>query len=396
MNILYHHRTQGKGAEGVHIREIVKGLKELDNEVFVISPPGIDIFDEDAPTPQAKFKLARIWKWVSRHLPQIFFEFLELAYNWVGYKKIKKVLKETKIDFFYERYAFFCFVGVYLAKRYKIPIILEVNEVSGIKRVRGQVLKNLSKWIERIVFKKADAIIVVSSFLKKHIENMGIDSDKIHIIPNAVNIEEFNPDIIRGVEWRERLNLNGKIVLGFVGWFSWWDNLEFLIDAFSEIVRKNIHLHLLLVGDGKDRKRLEYKVEKMGMKDNITFTGRVARSEIPNFIAATDICVIPHSNSFGSPIVLFEYMAMAKPVIAPKLEPIEDVVTHNVNGVLFKPEDKDSFLEELNMLIRDSEKRKAIGTMARGKILEEHTWFNNARKVMDIYLKVKKKYDRDV
>lgn len=399
MKILYHHRTQGRGAEGVHIREIVKTLRNLGNEVFVVSPPGIDIFEEDSlrvnefesyKSKNKKYLFTKLNESISKHFPQIGFEILELAYNLVAYKNIKRLLSKHKIDFIYERYAFFNWMGIYLAKKYNIPIILEVNEVSGIKRLRGQILIRLAKIIERRIFNKVDTIVTVSSFLKKHIENMGIDSGKIYVAPNAVNIEEFNPNI-KGIEIRNRFKLNGKTVLGFVGHFSWWDNLEFLVNTFSEIIREKTNLHLMLVGDGSDRNKLEYETIKKGMGGNITFTGRVDRQLIPNFIAATDVCVIPHSNPFGSPIVLFEYMAMEKPVVAPKLGPIEDVIIDNVNGLLFELKNKCSFKRCLLDLINDEQKRRRLGKEARNIVLSKHLWKHNAERIIQIYSRVKRK-----
>jgi glycosyltransferase involved in cell wall biosynthesis len=384
MKILYHHRTQGAGGEGVHIRGMVEAFRKLGHEVTVVSPPGIDPFREEGPNASNKSGLAKTWKWISGHLPEICFELLELAYNFIAYKNIKEAIKKEEIDFIYERYAFFCFAGVRLAKKYNIPIVLEVNEISGIKRVRGQALVNLAKKIEKWIFNKADTIVTVSSFLKTRVEGRGIDSGKIYIIPNAVNIERFNADT-NGIEIRNRFNLSGKTVLGFAGWFAWWDNLELLVNTLSEMVKEKANLHLVLIGDGDKRRGLEREAVKRGVNNNITFAGKVSRRQMPDFIQAIDICVIPHSNPFGSPVVLFEYMAMGKAVVAPRLGPIEDVITDGVNGVLFEPKDEGSLKRYLLDLINDSHRREKIGKEARDAVLSKHLWRHSAERVVQIY-----------
>ncbi|MFH1678408.1 MAG: glycosyltransferase family 4 protein [Candidatus Omnitrophota bacterium] len=384
MKILYHHRTQAKGAEGVHIREVVKALRETGDEVFIVSPPGIDVFEEDVSVSRQGTILSRLWKYISRYFPQIGFEILELCYNLTAHKNIKAVLEKEKIDFIYERCAFFLWAGAYLAKKYGIPIILEVNEVSGIKRNRPQILKGLIKKIEKQVFTKADAVIAVSSFLKKRIESMGIVSDKIYLIPNAVNIKQFNSDI-QGKQVRSEFGLDGKIVLGFVGCFSWWDNLIFLGQAFSDLLKRQPNLHLLLIGDGDAGSELAGFVKQEKLEESITLNDRVPRSRIPEFIAAMDICLIPHSNPFGSPIVLFEYMAMAKPVVAPDLGPIEDVISHNSNGLLFKLNDAETFKQAILELAEDRERRISIGSQAREVVLKRHLWRHNAKRIIEIY-----------
>ena len=75
--------------------------------------------------------------------------------------------------------------------------------------------------------------------------------------------------------------------------------------AFSEISKEKGHVHIILIGDGLIRKKLESEVIEKGVSGNVTFTGIVNRKQIPDFIQAMDICIIPHSNNFGSPIVLF-------------------------------------------------------------------------------------------
>jgi glycosyltransferase involved in cell wall biosynthesis len=387
VNILYHHRTQGRGGEGVHIRGIINGLRALGNKVIVLSPPGIDPFSDGTAKEDKKSKVSIVWRLMSGYIPQIVFELFEIGYNFWVYGKFKRIIKKEKIDLIYERYAFFCWAGVSSAKRYNIPIILEVNEVSGIKRTRSQVLLGLAKSIERKIFKCADAITTVSSFLKGRIEGQGIDDKNIHLIPNAVNIEEFKLDA--GKEnIKNRFNLNEHLVIGFVGMFCRWDNLEFLMEAFLDLVKEKKNYKLVLIGDGMERRKLEQKARDYGIESNVIFTGLVSRNEVSNFINATDICVIPDSNPFGSPIILFEYMAMAKPTVAPRLKPMEDVIDDGCDGVLFEPKDKHSFLRALRTLIENPDKRQAIGVMARKKVLEKHTWLNNAGKVMDIYRKV--------
>jgi glycosyltransferase involved in cell wall biosynthesis len=389
MNILYHHRTQGKTVEGVHIREVINALRELGHVVNVVSPPGIDPFADIKilKDNKSKSKAAKVLAWMSKHMPQVGFELLELFYNFVGYANIRKVLAKEKIDFIYERYAFFSFAGTLLAQKYHIPIILEVNEVSGIKRQRGQVLIGLANRIEKMIFSKVHAIVTVSGYLKRHIENMKINGN-IHIVPNAVNIKEFSTDI-SGDRIRQLLEADNKIVLGFVGSFSVWDNLPFLIEAFEEISKKNGNLLLMLVGDGFNKGELEEAVNKKGLNDKVYFPGRVVRKEMPEYIAAMDLCVIPHSNPFGSPVVLFEYMAMAKPVIAPRLGPIIEVIDDGVNGAVFELEDKISFKAKTVDLIVNVQKRRQIGIAARDTILSKYLWKCNVEQVIFLYQKMK-------
>jgi glycosyltransferase involved in cell wall biosynthesis len=91
-------------------------------------------------------------------------------------------------------------------------------------------------------------------------------------------------------------------------------------------------------------------------------------------MSAIDIGVLPHSNEFGSPIVLFELMAMKKAVVAPSLDPITDVIRHQENGMIFPAGDFVSMERSLLSLIREEALREKLGKNARREIQEKHTW----------------------
>jgi glycosyltransferase involved in cell wall biosynthesis len=386
MNILYHHRTQGKTVEGVHIREVVKALRAQGHSVYLVSPPGIDPFlDTGAEKPAGKITyISGFLAWLSSHVPQFAFEIMELGYSLIAYIKIQRVLGKGKIDFIYERYAFFNMAGAWASERNNVPLVLEVNEVSGIERQRGQYFVGLTKMAERYIFKRASAIIAVSGFLKERITEMDIEQSKVHVLANSVNTGDFDPDI-SGESVRDSLNLHGKTVLGFMGSFCVWDKLEFLIEVFSDISKQNPEMLLILVGDGFNRDKLEEDVRNKGLSEKILFTGRVLRAKVPEYIAVMDIAVIPHSNPFGSPVVLFEFMAMAKPVVAPELGPISEVIVSRDNGLLFEPENASAMKQQILELAEHSSSRKRIGDRAREAILSGHQWSHNAERIIKLY-----------
>ena len=104
MNILYHHRTQGHGAEGVHITSIIQAFRKQGHEVVVCSPPGVDpfataggyLYGGKGPL------IVRLWKSLSRHAPQALFEFMELSYNVVRRCALVKVLRSRAFEFVFE------------------------------------------------------------------------------------------------------------------------------------------------------------------------------------------------------------------------------------------------------------------------------------------------------
>ena len=381
MKVLYHHRTQGRGAEGVHIREMVDALRQLRCEVEMVCPPGADPYQvaENDARGSSRVTLKRR---IVANVPQFVFELMEIGYNLWAHLRLRSRIRPD-VGFLYERYSFFCLAGVSLAKSRKIPALIEVNEISGIKRQRPQTMVGLCGWFESRVFRKADALIVVSQFLKDRLVERGVPDAKIHVLPNAVNPQHFDHSI-DPVDIVTRHNLRGRTIIGFVGMFSHWDRLDLLLEVFRRVHREESDTHLLVIGEGVQRPALQDRAKRLGIESAVTFTGEVKRSEIPSYIAACDICSLSGSNPFGSPMTLFEFMIMAKPVVVPRYGPIERIVNNGENGYLFDPEDEEEYASQLVRLVRNKERRIALGERARQTILEHHLWRHNAKKVLEI------------
>jgi len=384
LNILYHHRTQGRGAEGVHIASIVNALENLGHVVTVLSPPGVDPLSTagNAPVDKSNVKTSGIhsvWKIISKQLPNFAFEIIEICYNIPALWRLKKALAAVQYDLIYERYAFFMIAGGLISRWYRIPLVLEANEVSGIKnRARRQTFEKTCSFFEQILFTRCTKILTVSSYLKAMIIENGVNPDRIKVVPNAIDLEKFN----RQIEISDLLSkygLKDKIVIGFAGWFDEWDRLDLLIDAFRDLHQQYSQLVLLLIGDGTVLDGVRAKINKYGLSDFIIMTGAVDRKEITNYLSLLDIAVITHSNEFGSPVVMFEFMGLKIPVVAPKLMPITDVLRHDKTALLFDVLEMGQLKACITELIEDKNYRSQLAEDAYQVLVKEHTWEDNAK-----------------
>jgi glycosyltransferase involved in cell wall biosynthesis len=114
----------------------------------------------------------------------------------------------------------------------------------------------------------------------------------------------------------------------------------------------------------------------------VVFSGPVSRKDIIHHLDAVDIGVLPHSNQFGSPLILFEMMALGKPIVAPSLPPIDDVIDHELNGLLFDPLNTDMLLKRIRTLLDDTSLSRRLGDRAREICFSRYTWEANARIVL--------------
>ena len=394
MNILFHFRTQGTGAEGVHIAGIAGAFRRLGHRVVFVSPGSVDPTATAGANP-FRAKNRGLLSRLAAHAPRFVFELLEIAYNGIAGCRLAALLNDEHFDLIYERHAFFLWIGAWLAERRRVPFVVEVNELAGDERIRAQPwLLPLARWADRMTFRRARLIVVVSPHLQRRIEAMGIPREKILVLPNAVD-DDIVDAVVDPAQIRQRFACSpGRtgspsrtgiegIVIGFAGWFVPWHRLDVLLAEFAALAAATPKLRLMLVGDGPLRASLEEQAAALGVRDRLIFTGAVAHAEMAQFLAAMDICVVPHSNAYRSPIKLFEYLARGRAVVAPRTEPIALVVRHLENGLLFDPESPEDMRAQLARLISDPALRDRLGEQGRRDVRIGHTWTWNAGAVLD-------------
>jgi len=390
LQLIYHHRTMGRSSQAMHIRSLVEAWKADGHEVTIVSPPGVDPLKSAGMMPffrkaDRAHGFQRVWKYISCECPQFVFEAFELLYNLFLPFRLLPALWRQPDAVLYERHAYFMFMGVLLGKWLKRPVVLEVNELAGFTRARGLIMGRLARTIDAWVFSRANHILCVSRVLADEVQQRGVGSESVHVLPNAIDPNRFRSPLLEP-SIRSRLGLEGSIVIGHVGLFYRWDRLDVLIEAVKSIRDRHPEIRVLLVGDGPEMENLKSTVFRLGMERAVIFSGPVPRDDVPAYIEAMDICVLPDSNAFGSPIALFEFMAMGKPCVVPDLGPMRDVIDENVTGIMFPHADYSALKKALLRLVEDSVLRNQIGARAKQAVFERHTWAANSRFVVQLAL----------
>lgn len=385
MNILYFHRTQAKGVEGVHIKEIVRAFQRLGHKVDIVSPVGDRLEDK---TSSAKAAAApgwreRFYRSLSRYLPELIFELAELLYNFQALRQARRTLDSSKVDMIFERYAIFGVAGAYLSKKWNKPLIIEVNytSCSALVRHRSALLRPLARRLDQRIFDRALGLVAVSSRLKQHLtEVYGIPPEKIIVLPNAADPDVF--DISRVAA--KSLPFTGGKIIGFVGGFYPWHGLDLLLSAFQSVAQKVDDARLLLVGDGPMMAEIRQRVHQSGLGDRVVLTGKVPHQDLPGYIANFYVGVMPDSNDYGSPMKIFEYMSMGKPVVVPDYPPLLDVVNDNEEGRVFPARNVQEMAACLEMLLTDTMAYQRMAEQARRKIVTKHNWLDNGRAILSL------------
>jgi len=360
----------------VHIREFVNAVINLGNEVIVFPPLRLVV---SSALPKVR--------WISKYSKQ----FKSLLLNIKYFLNEYSIVDREKPDVILVRYQLFHFSSIVVSKIKHIPLILEVNAPMAyeIKRFQKEffyfpILPDLT---EKIIFKLADAIVVVSNELKKYLVEQGIEYSKIYVVPNGVDVNKF-----KHYDKKEELLVKfglkkDDVVIGFIGSFSHWHGLGIFFDSFERILKENENAIFMLIGDGFDRSLLRKKIEKKSLKNRVIFTGLVSHRAIPDYLSIIDIVIAPYPELemfYFSPLKIFEYMAAAKPVVASRIGQISEIIVDGQNGFLFDSGDIDVFINILNRLIKDRKLRKMIGIKARQTVCEKYTWEINARRIAQI------------
>ncbi len=372
MRILYHHRTASSDGQAVHIEELVNALRELGHEVFIVGPTQVDRMGQNVA-------------WVHRLkvlLPQPLYELMELAYSWVAYRRLAQAVREFKPDILYERYNLYMVAGALLRRRFQIPLLLEVNAPLVEERLNhgGLGLPWLARWAEGTVWRAADYVLPVTQVLAGYVEAYGVPKQNIVVLPNGINKLHFS-GVPTNAAAKSELGLSGRLVLGFTGFVRDWHGVDKVIRWLAD-GEMSANAHLLVVGDGPARKALEQLAQTIGIASRVTFTGVIAREQVPGYIAAFDIALQPAVVAYASPLKLFEYLALGRAIIAPDTANLREVLVDGRNALLFSVDKKGALEAALTRLCGDEVLRERLEVGARETIDErELTWLCNARKI---------------
>lgn len=375
MKILYHHRTRSRDGQNVHIEELVGALRRLGHEVIVVGPGG----DVTRPQPAAPDKKKAGGPSLRDLMPKALYEILELGYAIPAYWRLARAARKHRPDVLYERYNLHQPAGVAVARRFGLPMLLEVNAPLVEERGAhgGLALPGLARWSEGFTWRGADVCLPVTRVLADRVAAYGVPEERLMVVPNGINRERFGA-APPPAEAKARLGLSGRVVLGFTGWVRDWHRLDQVIG----LLPGQDDLHLLLVGDGPARSALEEQARALGVADRVTVTGPVARDAVAAHVAAFDVALQPAVTPYASPLKLFEYLYLGRPVVAPDTPNIREVLTHGRDAVLFDPDDADAFRRAVATLCDDAPARDRIGAAGRALIeARGYTWESNARRV---------------
>jgi len=240
----------------------------------------------------------------------------------------------------------------------RTPWIMEVRDlwpesIKNVGAMKENFLYKLLEKQEKKCYKSAKVIVTAVNF-KKEISAKGIDGSKIKVIKNGANLNLFKT-IPKPESLVDKLELNDKFVIGYVGTHGLAHKLDFILKAAKKI--NDTSIHLVFIGDGAEKQNLLKLAEKLNL-NNVTFLSSVMKSNVVEYLALMDVALIPlkRSDLFKNalPSKIFESAAMERPILLGVDGEARKLIEDYQAGLFFEPENEQSFLEAINKLTNDT------------------------------------------
>lgn len=294
---------------------------------------------------------------------------------------------EFRPDVVYERHSLLSCSGAGIATHYGVPRILEVNAplVEEQARYRGLQLNSQAQTMQAASYRGAQVVVAVSEAVAAHVREIVAGAVRVVVVPNGVDTEHFGRDgQCDGI--RDEFDLGDGAVVGFVGSFKPWHGVSMLIEAFESIASRHPTARLAAVGDGPDLESIRYRIAHSPCAAQVVLPGRVPHARIPHWLAAMDVTVapyLPQADFYFSPLKIIESLAAGRPVIAPRLGQICDIVKDGTTGILYEPGSVHGCAEAMDRLLSQPELRRRMGNNARN-FAGGHSWKHVVATVLEL------------
>jgi glycosyltransferase involved in cell wall biosynthesis len=383
--IVYHHRTQARDGQRVHIREIQDALRAGGHRVIEVAP----VSAAERAGSKADGRRGRMIGQLAGAMPGAIKETLAWAYNAYAIVRLSAAVRRERADFIYERHALNTVAGACVARWLGVPLILEVNSpVTAEQHALGRVrFVRIARALERYALRGAARVLVVSDVLQRIVEDdYGVPPERVRVVRNGIDPGRFSRAARQRDKVRAALGAGDRLVIGAAAFFLEWHGIDRLLRWLAARPELHDRVRVVLVGKGPALPALRQQAAATGIAHCMHFTGDVDHHDVPDLMAAIDVAVMGRATAYASPLKLFEYMASGCAIVAPRQQNLAEILTDGGDALLFDPDDDGSFDAAMNRVVADGALRRALGLRARRAIAERrYTWSDNASRIIAAY-----------
>ena len=268
--------------------------------------------------------------------------------------------------------------GWWISRLKHVPFIFEVRDLwpesllaVGVGNAKSALHRSLTR-IAAFLYQKADHIVVVTpAFRDFLVDRWQVPVEKISVVPNGVETRMFSPQF-PDHNLRKSFGGDGKFVASFIGTMGLAHGLNTLLAAAERFQKAEPDVLFMLVGEGADRQRIT-AIAQAKRLSNIRFVPQQLREKVPDYIAASDVCLVllKKSEVFETviPTKMLEFMSCAKPVILGVGGQAREIIERGRAGICIEPENADQLCDAILKLRKQDWLRESLGRNGREYII---------------------------
>jgi glycosyltransferase involved in cell wall biosynthesis len=288
-------------------------------------------------------------------------------------------------------------VALALGRALDVPVVYEVRgflEETWLSRQpagsetsdRYRLTRDTEGWCAA----QADHVVTLGEAMKADLVSRGVAAERITVVPNAVDVDDFVPVAGRGAAMRTQLGVpDGRVLLGYISSLIPYEGVEVLLRGTRELLDRGHDVGVLVVGDGPSRVGWEREAERLGLGGRCRFTGRVPHADVQAYYEAIDVFVVPRRDDrvcrLVTPLKPVEAMALQRCVVVSDLPALAEMVEEGVTGRTFAVEDPVALADVVEPLLDDPATRAALGAAGRERVIAERTWQANGARYATVY-----------
>jgi len=285
--------------------------------------------------------------------------------------------------------------AIHVGRQLGIPVVYEIRAfwedaaVDHGTQSEGGIRYRLTKAMETRAVQAASQVVTICQGLRGDLMSRGILSEKIGVVPNAVDIEHFSLTSGPDQALKAQLGLSGCRVIGFLGSFYAYEGLDLLIAALPEMLKQAPNVRLLLVGGGPQEVNLKTQAQALGVADKVVFIGRVPHAEVSRYYDLVDLLAYPRHamrlTELVTPLKPLEAMAQGHLLIASDVGGHKELIEDGKTGFLFRAENQADLARKAMAALSLPDNGNAIRANGRRFVEEERNWANSIANYRTIY-----------
>lgn len=369
VTVLHASLPQHTGGYTSRAQGILEGLSDHGVEVVAYTRPGFNESKESSD-----FRSENNYRGVKyRHLQSVFPRAKgEFQYMLSCVDQYKRVFAEEKPNVVHVRSTYLVSLPASIAAHaLSIPVVYEVSGIwELVYEGRGQFGRaNRAAWAEDIVFRTVDRIVTMNKAMARLIKDRSGTKAEISLVPNAVAPESF-----ASANFPESCSYD----LGYVGSLVDYEGLDLLLEALALLKDRGLIYKLKIVGTGHVEGDLKESAVKLGLQDQVEFTGRVQADEVIEHFKTIGAIVLPRKSTPATdcvtPLKPFEALAAGKPLIVSNIEPLSEIASGGRYAVTFAAGDSSSLAEKIYHVLSDKSLQQTMVRNGFELVNSSHSW----------------------